>query len=704
MLYNFVLLQASIGRIPNPFDATFRKKDSNMRISSYFVLTTMLTVSALANLAAQKKTFSPEALWQLGRVSLQDVSPDGATALYSVTYYDMAANKGNTDIYAVLTDGSRAPRKLTAFPGGESNARFRPDGQRIGFLAGGILWEMNPDGSDQMQVGSSPIGGFCYSPKGDYIAFIQDVKYRKSVQDIYPDLPQAKGRIIDQLMYRHWNYWDDYSDPNVFIQAYGGGKLKGDAMNIVGEAIEAPVEPFDGIEEVVWHPGGRKLAYSAKRQTGTEYAKGTNTDVFLYDLDTKTTTNLTEGMPGYDKHHAFSPDGRYLAWLSMATPGYEADKNRLFVLDFQSGKKEDLTANWDESIDAMQWAADGQSIYFGAGVNATKQLFNIDMAKKRVRQVTNGQWDVGAFVVGARHIVAARNDMNTPAEIFRIDPATGAMQQLSFTNRDMLAQFDDISVRKRMVKTTDKKDMHVWVAYPPNFDPNKKYPALLLCQGGPQSLVSQFFSYRWNVKLMASQGYIVVAPCRRGMPGFGTEWNRQISGDWGGQAMQDLLSAIDDVKKEPYVDAERLGAVGASYGGFSVYWLAGNHQKRFKTFISHCGTFNFESWYGATEEVFFANFDMGGAYWQEPKPVSYDKFSPHLFVKNWDTPILVIHNEKDFRVPIGEGLQAFQAAQLRGIPSRFLYLPEEGHWVLTPQTSLLWQRVYFEWLEQWLKG
>ncbi len=653
--------------------------------------------------AQQPHVFAPEDLWKLGRVALQDVSPDGAQALYTVTWYDLAANSGNTDIYSVATNGSAPPRKLTAFPGAENNARFRPDGKRIGFLANGVFWEMNPDGSDQYQVGTQPVAGFNYSPKGDYIAFIQPVKYRKSIQDIYPDLPLAKGRIIDELMYRHWNYWDDYQDPNVFIQPYRNGKLSGEAVNIVQKAIEAPVEPFDGIEEIAWHPSGRKLAYSAKAQTGTAYATGTNTEIYLYDLDTRQTALLSEGMPGYDKHPAFSPDGRYLAWLSMATPGYEADKNRLIVLDMQTGKYEDLSANYDESMDAFQWAPDGKSLYFRAGVNATWQIFQITLSNKRIRQVTNGQWDMGAFIASGARLIALRNDMNTPAELYAVDVATGTMQPLTFTNRDLLGQFSNITVRKRLVKTTDGKDMHVWVALPPDFDPTKKYPALLLCQGGPQSLVSQFFSYRWNVRLMASQGYVVVAPCRRGMPGFGTEWNRQISGDWGGQAMQDLLSAIDDIAQEPYVDPQRLGAVGASYGGFSVYWLAGNHQKRFKTFISHCGTFNLESWYGTTEEVFFANFDLGGPYWDEPRHSAYTKFSPHLFVKNWDTPILVIHNEKDFRVPIGEGMQAFQAAQLRGIPSRFLYLPEEGHWVLSPQTSILWQRVFFDWLQRWLK-
>ena len=667
------------------------------------LLSLFVILAASFTALAQQKTFTPEALWQLGRVSLQDVSPDGNQALYTVTYYDLASNRGNTDIYSVATTGSAPPRKLTAFPGSESNARFRPDGKRIGFLLNGVLWEMNPDGSDQMQVGTEPVGGFCYSPAGDHIAFIKNVKYRQSVQEIYPDLPLAQGRIIDGLMYRHWNFWDDFQDPNVFIQPYRDGKLSGAPINIVNVPIEAPVRPFDGIEEVAWHPGGRKLVYSAKRLTGKAYATGTNTDIFLYDLDAKTTSNLSEGMPGYDKHPAFSPDGSKLAWLSMATPGYEADKSRLFILDMATGKKEDISAAYDESIMAIHWAPDGQGLFFRAGVNATWQLFHIALSTKRIRQVTNGQWDLGAFIPHSGRIIAARNDMSNPAEVFRIDPQNGAMQQLTHNNRELLSQFTDMSVRKRMVKTTDGKDMHVWVAYPPNFDPNKKYPALLLCQGGPQSMLSQFFSYRWNVKLMAAQGYIVVAPCRRGMPGFGTEWNRQISGDWGGQAMLDLLSAIDDVKKEPYVDAGRLGAVGASFGGYSVYWLAGNHDKRFKAFISHCGLYNMESWYGTTEELFFADFDLGAAPWDEPRHPSYAKFSPHLFVKNWDTPILVIHSEKDFRVPISEGLQAFQAAQLHDVPSRFLYLPEEGHWVLTPQTSILWQRVFFEWLDKWLK-
>jgi dipeptidyl aminopeptidase/acylaminoacyl peptidase len=664
----------------------------------------LTAVCHMGVLQAQKAAFTPEALWSLGRVSLQDVSPDGRQVLYAITYYDIPSNKGNTDIYMVSEEGGSAQvRQLTDMPGSEGNARFRPDGRRIGYLAGGLMWEMNPDGTGKVQVGKEPVGGFCYSPKGDYIAFIRDVKYRKTVQDIYPDLPHAKGRIIDDLMYRHWNYWDDFHDPNVFIQAYKEGQLSGEALNIVNAAVQAPVEPFDGIEEVVWHPDGRRLVYSAKRETGKAFALGTNTDLFLYDLDKKTTTNLTEGMPGYDKHAVFSADGRRLAWLSMATPGYEADKNRLFIYDFQSGSKEDISRDYDESIEAAQWAPDGQRLYFTAGVDATRQLFSIETATRRIRQITRGPWDVGSFAISGQGVTAVRTDMNTPAELYRIDLPTGGMRQLTFTNRERLAAYDDITVRKRMVKTTDGQDMHVWVAYPPNFDATKKYPALLLCQGGPQSLVSQSFSYRWNVRLMAAQGYIVVAPCRRGMPGFGTEWNKQISGDWGGQAMQDLLSAIDDVKQESYVDADRLGAVGASYGGFSVYWLAGNHDKRFKAFISHCGTYNLESWYATTEELFFASHDMGGAPWDEPKPASYTQFSPHLFVQHWDTPILVIHNEKDFRVPIGEGIQAFQAAQLLGVPSRFLYLPEEGHWVLSPQTSLLWQRVFSDWLDKWLK-
>lgn len=666
------------------------------------LILTLLASSLITT--AQTDRLTPEKLWELGRVALDDVSPDGQSVLYGVTFYDLAANKGNRDLYYVPVAGGQS-RKITAFDGSESDAAYRPDGKKIGFLRGGKLWEMNPDGTDQRQVSNEEMNGFRYSPSGKHILFIRDVKFDKTVKDLYPDLPLADARIMDDLMYRHWDSWHDFQYSNVFYMGYEDGKLTGNAVNIMNEAFDSPVQPFGGMEQINWSRDGRSIAYTSKKVSGTEAAQSTNSDIYWYDLANGTTTNLSEGMPGYDQEPAISPDGRWLAWNSMERAGFEADRSRIFVYDFQTKKREELTVGLDMSANHPQWSKDGKTLFFLGGVKATYQLFALDVATKKVRAITKGQHDYTGFsVAGPKTLVGSRMSMSQPVELYRIDIETGLETQLTFTNKDQLAGIKMGKVESRTVKTTDGKDMLVWMIYPPDFDPAKKYPALLYCQGGPQSAVSQYFSYRWNFQLMAANDYIVIAPNRRGLPSFGQEWNDQISGDWGGQAMQDLLSAVDAVKTEPYVDEKRLGAVGASFGGYSVYWLAGNHNKRFKSFISHCGTFNLESWYGATEEVFFAEHDMGGAYWNKKKPESYKTDSPHNYVQNWDTPILVIHNEKDFRVPIGEGLQAFQAAQLQGIPSKFLYFPEEGHWVTKPQNSVLWQRVFFDWLDKTLKN
>jgi len=408
-------------------------------------------------------------------------------------------------------------------------------------------------------------------------------------------------------------------------------------------------------------------------------------------------------MMGYDMDPVFSPDGKSIVWNSMERDGYEADRNRIFMMNLQSGTKEELTKGLDRNCNSPQWSSNGKTLYFSSPEKGTYQLFSMDVATKQVRQITKGQHNYYGFVPNGDHIIASKASMSTPHELFKVDLRSGTDKQLTKINTDLLRKIKMGEVKERWVKTTDGKDMLVWMIYPPNFDPNKKYPALLYCQGGPQSTVSQFWSYRWNFQMMAANDYIIVAPNRRGLPSFGTEWNEQISGDWGGQAQQDLLSAIDDAKQESYIDENRLGAVGASYGGYSVYWLAGNHNKRFKTFISHCGLFNLESWYGTTEEMFFANWDLKGSYWDKNKSKTWSTDSPHRYVGNWDTPMLVIHGGKDFRVPESEGMQAFQAAQLQGIPSRFLYFPNEGHWVQKPQNGILWQRVFFEWLDKSLK-
>ncbi len=658
---------------------------------------------SVGSLQAQKTRLTPEKLWDLGRLALYDVSPDGKTTLFGVTYYDIEVNKGNPDLYIIPTSGGTA-KKITAFEGSESGAQYRPDGKKIGFLRSGLLWEMNPDGTDQRQVSDEKMSGFKYSPDGKHLLFIRDVKYDKTVNDLYEDLPKANARLIDDLMYRHWDSWHDFEYSNVFYMKYEDGKLDGAAVNIMNEAHDSPLNPFGGMEQISWSADGKYIAYTCKKQSGRDYTVSTNSDIYLYQLASGKTTNLSKGMNGYDMEPVFSPDGRYLVWSSMETPGFEADRNRIILYDVQNGEKEEITKDLDMSANHPHWSPSSKELYFTGGVQATYQLFSLNVATKKTRQLTTGVHNYYGFdTAGEGALVAVKASMSQPSELYRIDLPSGKSTQITFTNKEMLDEIEMGDVKKRIVKTTDGKDMLVWMIYPPDFDPNKKYPALLYCQGGPQSAVSQFFSYRWNFQLMAANDYIIIAPNRRGLPSFGQEWNDQISGDWGGQPMQDLLSATDDAKKEPYIDENNLGAIGASYGGYSVYWLAGNHEKRFKSFISHAGLFNLESWYGTTEEMFFANQDIGGAYWDKNLLDAYKKHSPHNYVANWDTPMLVIHGEKDFRVPIGEGMQAFQAAQLKGIPSKFLYFPEEGHWVLNPQNGLLWHRVFFEWLDSTLK-
>jgi len=672
-------------------------------------------IAGISGLQAQ--TITPETLWKLGRVSDPRISPDGRNVIFNVRTFDLAANKGQGDIYITPSAGGNA-MPLANSPADEGHARWRPDGKKIGFLmadkdGANQLWEMNPDGSGKTQVTAveGGINNFGYAPTLSHIWYSADVKLDKKPSEIYPDLPKTDGaRIIDGLMYRHWSAWHDYSYSHIFLANYSNGTT-GKAVDIMyGERWDAPTGPFGGDEQIMFSPDGKTLAYTCKKLNGTEAARSTDTDIYLYDLGKGTTSNLTDGMDGYDNDPCWSPDGKKLLWLSMEIPGYEADRNRLFEYNTETGNKRELLPRFDYSVDNVAFSSDSRMIIFTAGINATKQVFIYDYFLRSLdpfRQLTTSQADYQEISVSGSAksltVIASRTDMTQPVELYNINVNSGEAVRITGITEAVWGGLKKPRVEKRMVKTTDDKDMLVWVILPPDFDPAKKYPTLLFCQGGPQSMVSQNFSYRWNFSLMASKGYVVVAPNRRGLPSFGEAWNDQITGDWGGQAMNDLLSAIDDVSRESWVDRNRLGAVGASYGGFSVYWLAGNHNKRFKTFISHCGVFNLESQCAATEEIFFSEHDMQGNFWDTPKPKSYDAFSPHHFVKNWDTPILVIHNEKDFRVPLNQGMEAFTAAQLKGIPSRFLYFPDEGHWVTKPQNSVLWQRVFFEWLDTYLK-
>ena len=602
---------------------------------------------------------TPELLWSLRRVSAVGLTDDGTSVIYKVTTYDIEANESSSSTYIIPLAGGE-PEMIESYDDMRTDPKISPDG------------------------------------KHKLIA--KDVKLNAVTgHDHHPDLDKSDAYIYDNLMYRHWDTWEDGKFSHVMIVDLESG----DTLDImVDEPYDCPTKPFGGSEDFTWSPDGANVAYATKKEFGTAYATSTNTDIYVYDVNTKATVNLTEGNDGYDTHPAFSVDG-VPAWLQMDEPGYEADKNDIII--FRFGKKVNLTKDWDGTVSGFNWANNGKGLYFTAPIDGTKQLFYVNINGGMPRQITNGIFDVTGIVgeVSGKMVIT-RTDMNHATEIFVVDLPSGQMAQLTHENDDTYKSITLSNIQKRMVETTDGKEMLVWVIYPPGFDPEKKYPTLLYCQGGPQSQVSQFYSFRWNFQLMAAQGYIVVAPNRRGLPGFGVEWNEQISGDWGGQNMQDYLSAIDDVSKEPYVDKSKRGCVGASYGGYSAFYLAGMHEGRFKSFIAHDGVFNTRSMWGTTEEVFFPNKDWGGAYWQEPEPKIYNDFNPAEHVSKWDTPMLIIQGGKDYRVPIGQGLEAFQAAQLQGIKSRLLYFPDENHWILSAQNGLVWQREFFKWLRETL--
>lgn len=653
-----------------------------------------------------KGILTEEILWYLGRVTPPTLSPDGKMLLFGIKYYDYTKNKGNMELYTMPINGSN-PTKVTTTALDEAQPIWRPDGKKIAFLFPGDnekmqIWECNLDGSERAQLTHADIdiNGFSYSPDGKNLIYIKNVQLDPTITDRYADLPKANAMIYDDLMYRHWDHWADGTYSHPFIASYAQPDQATELLK--GEKFNSPVPSSGGMEEIVWSPDSKKIAYCCKRASGKDFAVSTNTDVFIYDLTTQQTTNLTEDNQGYDMDPVFSPDGSQIVWWSMKTPGFESDKKRLMIHNFKTGTTEDYSLQFDQSAESFVWNKTSDKVYFLSCKEATYQMYALTIANKTIEQLTEGDHDYNSLLLAGNQLIAIKTTHSLPAEIFAVDLSTKAEKQLTFTNKNILDKINMGETQKRWITTTDGKKMLTWIILPPNFDPNKKYPTLLYCQGGPQQSVSQFFSYRWCFKMMSAHDYIVVAPNRRGLPGFGSEWNDQISRDYGGQNMKDYLTAIDEMAKEPYVDKDRLGAVGASYGGYSVYWLAGNHHKRFKAFIAHCGMFNFESWYGTTEELFFANHDIEGAYWQKNTPKSYS-FSPHKFVGNWDTPILVIHGGNDFRIPYTEGMQAFDAAQMKGIPSRFLFFPEETHFVSSPQNAILWQREFFRFLDEQLK-
>ena len=662
------------------------------------------------NFSSATGIFDMEALEALGRVSNPQVSPDGKKILYGVSYESVELNKSNNELYTMNLDGTDVKR-LTKTAMSEGDAVWIDNGRKIAFVATHDgkpqLWVMNADGTNRHVVSrlENGVGGFKVSPDGKKVVIVSTVKYNRTAQDVYPDLTKATGRLIDDMMYKHWDEWVT-EIPHPFIADFDNYRLTNIKDIMEGERFESPMKPFGGVESFAWSPDSRELVYVSRKKEGMEYALSTNSDLYCYNLESGETRNLTEGMMGYDTNPAFSPDGSKLAWLSMEHDGYESDKNRIFVMDMATGEKTDLTADWDYTADHFAWYPDGKKIYFIAPYQGVTPVFSIDVESHKVDFITGKQdiCDYAALApVDGKTLITMRHSFLYPNEIFSV--TDNVATALTEVNKEILGQIDAPMMEKVLVPTTDGKEMTTWVIYPPKFDKTKKYPALLYCQGGPQQAVSQFWSYRWNLMLMASKGYIVIAPNRRGLPGFGTEWNAQISGDYPGQNMQDYLSAVDYMKQQPYVDEAHIGAVGASYGGFSVYMLAGIHQGRFAAFVAHAGIFNMEAQYLETEEMWFANWDMGGAFWDKNNPVAQRTFanSPHKFVDNWDTPILVTHGEYDFRILSSQGEMAFNAARLRGVPAEMLIFPDENHWILKPQNAIMWQRVFFRWLDRWLK-
>ena len=683
---------------------------------------------------------TPEALWAMGRIGATQASPNGKSIVYQVGYYSVKANKGHQVLYVIDTNGKNN-KLLTTDSKSETDASWIEGGKAIAFLRDDEIWKMNSDGTNRIQLSheNNSIEGYSFSPDGNWVLIIKQIPYNDIIKKNPDDLPLATGRLVTDMNYRHW---DEYVEtiPHPFLAQVNPDGSIGESKDIMGnEPFECPVKPFGGIEQLAWSPDSKCIAYTSRKKTGVEYAVSTDTDIYLYCIDSGTTTNLckpenykepeidmTKTMknqevnseanlknnPGYDQNPKFSPDGKYIAWQSMARNGYESDRNRLCVYNLSTGEKCYTTESFDSNVDDFCWDDDSKSLYFIGVWHGCTDIYRTNI-KGEVVQLTEGWHDYGSIQMlhDGNKLLAERHSMSQASELYIVSPAKKAkeskVQQVTFENKHLYDQMTFGKIQQRWTKTSDGKDMMYWIVLPADFDSTKKYPTLLFCEGGPQSPVSQFWSYRWNFQIMAANGYVIIAPNRRGLPGFGSEWNEEISGDWTGMCMKDYLSAIDDACNNlPFVDKDRLGAVGASFGGFSVYYLAGHHDKRFKCFIAHDGAFNLESMYTDTEEAWFSNWEYEDAFWNkdlsENAKKTYEN-SPHKFVDKWDTPILCIHGEKDYRINANQGMGAFNAARMRGIPAELLIYPDENHWVLKPQNGILWQRTFFNWLDRWLK-
>ena len=694
-----------------------------------------------SNIKLNSRMMTPEAMWAMGRIGATEASPNGDEVVYQVGYYSVKQNKSHQVICIMDADGANN-KQLTTSSKSETDPTWL-DAETIAFISGGEIWTMKADGSNRRQVSKTDgnVEGFKFSPDRSKVIILKSLPFHEIIKKNPDDLPKATGRRVTDLMYRHWDHYVE-SIQHPFVFSVGDGfAIAGNGTDILeGEPYECPMEPFGGIEQLAWSNDSKQIAYTCRKKTGLEYSISTDSDIFLYNIDTKTTRNLCKpanyvapkvdptrtlaiqsvndkenlkNNVGYDQNPQFSPDGKYIAWLSMERDGYEADLNRLCICDLQTGEKRYI--DWQSDVDAFCWAPqkDKQAKLFFLSVwHGCVNMYSVTQ-KDEVKQLTEdwADWTSLQLANDGKRILATRQSLSAPTDIYMVTPGKSIektkIEQLSFENKHILDQLTFGKMQQRWVTTSDGKQMLVWVMLPANYEEGKKYPTLLFCEGGPQSPVSQFWSYRWNFQIMAANGYVVIAPNRHGLPGFGQEWKEEISGDWTGQCMQDYLAAIDDAADNlPFVDKNRLGAVGASFGGFSVYYLAGIHEKRFKAFIAHDGAFNLAAMYTETEENWFSNWEYDEAYWHRPQMPRAKKTyhdSPHKMVEKWDTPILCIHGEKDYRINATQGMSAFNAARMKGIPAELLIFPDENHWVLKPQNGIHWQRTFFDFLDKWLK-
>ena len=719
----------------------------------------LLTLFLARDLTAQESRMTPELLWKLGRLGEAVLSSDGNQVAYAVRHFDLATNKGTTSVHLVNLQSGALETLLESWPG-VSDLQFVAgnDGEQLFFTGRPPEKDAQPekDAKEKSDNGSAeadaksdaptdpatekavtedpesdsaesvwpqiwsldlatktprqrsqfdqPVANLKASPTGEQVAFTLRIKMELDTSELYPDLPLADGRIFDRLMFRHWDRWSDGKYSHLHVARLNDEGLVDAPVDLMkGIRADCPLPPFGGSRQFAWSPDGKEIAYTAK--IVNNWAQSTNSDIFLCSLgeDGPVTRCLTTGMEGYDTEPIYSPDGRWLAFHSMERAGFEADRNRIMVVARSNGEMREVTAGLDQTTHRATWTPDSTALLFYSEYRGTDQVFRVELDRLGATQITTGQynWGVMEILPSGDEVLVSIQDMIRAPELAVVSLNDGEFRRVTSINDSHYADLAVPTVEQRWVRSTDGESVHCWVIYPPDFDPEKEWPLLTYCQGGPQGQIGQWFSFRWNFHLMAARGYVVVAPNRRGLPGFGQSWNDQISGDWGGQAMRDILAATDDMLRQPYIDARRAAAVGASFGGYTVYWLMGHHQDRFRTMIAHCGVFNLESMYGSTEELFFVDWDMGGPYWRSSDlQQRYDQFSPHRFVENWRTPLLVIHGEKDFRVPLTQGIEAFTAAQVQGVPSRFLYFPSEGHWVQSPQNGVLWHRVFFDWLGQ----